>query len=527
MLGLKLLFLLVTTTPQLPSNPMVDPKDNYEEPLDRGVYNIGAYIAYKQFSFQTRDLDDFIRISQQLIERYPGEAEPYFGLAEAWFISGKKNQGVEVLERLFKRDPELTVRIGNTLGFFEHWKEAVGFYQRYRKLKKSDAYFSQELIQGYQLTGDYKGATVEIVNLINRSPGLANQYERLLVSFLDTIDQKIVINEVKKIKSEQERSSIIARLYLKVKNYPAAAREFKKSGSKNELSDFARLCVEAGAYEPAAEIYNRLDLRLDEARCWRAIGKTEAAVAILSKDHSTPAQLELALVYQEDLKNPKQAENLYRAILKNEPDCAPAQSGLVKTYIELGELKKAKAVLAQVSAKTDWAFFYKIEIGFFEGEFDSIPGYTLVLSQQFPLSPLLNDGLELAVLSKETDPSLKDYSKALFHYESGGYEEGIAILKKIVNQESGLADDGYLLLARCYRAKKEAPSAIAALDELEKKFPESPVLARMGLERALIYREDLKDVKTARTVLEDLIVDYPDSPQACVARNLLLSLTKL
>jgi outer membrane protein assembly factor BamD (BamD/ComL family) len=526
MAGLKLICFLLATTPEL-LRYSPESKEHYEELFATGPYTIGVYIAYKQLCLQTQDYGGLIRSSEKLIERYPGEPEPYFGLAEGCFLSNKKTQGLEVLSKLFKRDPEMTLRIGYTLERFEYWQEAIGFYERYRRLKKSDAYFSEELIRVYQFARNFPGAAAEIVRCIDRTPGSAPRYERVLASFLTDTDPKVIINEVKKMKSETDRARILARLYLRLKQYGAAAKEFKKSGSKNELTEFARLCVEAGAYEPAEEIYRKLNLRFEQAQCLRKLGKFSEAAAVVSKDRSLPSQLERAGIYLDELKNPKAAEEVYQAILHDEPGCQAAQSGLVETLVELGELKQAHDFLLRVSGKTDWAFFYKIEIGFFNGEFDSIPAYALELSQQFPESPLVNDGLELALLAKESDANLTDYARALFDCKSSRYDDGIAILKKIITQNSRLADDSYLLMARCFRGEKEPALALASLQELGKKFPQSPVLPRMRLEQAVIYQEDLKDLKFAKKTLEDLIVDYPDSPQACIARNLLLSFTKL
>ena len=155
---------------------------------------------------------------------------------------------------------------------------------------------------------------------------------------------------------------------------------------------------------------------------------------------------------------------------------------------------------------------------FYEGEFDSAGAYVAELIKQFPQSPLVNDGLELAVLTGSGDRA-KELARLMLDYETGADNADKA--QALAQGDDPVAEQAYFLLARFLRREHKPKDALDALERYRQRFGSSSLAPKARLEQASLYLDDLKDEAKYRETLEQLIVEYPGSAYVPIARSLL------
>ncbi|MEO0074730.1 MAG: tetratricopeptide repeat protein [candidate division WOR-3 bacterium] len=219
-------------------------------------------------------------------------------------------------------------------------------------------------------------------------------------------------------------------------------------------------------------------------------------------------------------KNYEDAKKSYQLLTKQFVNNEVAWFGLQNTYIKLGDLKTAqKAINIELSDRLLWG---QIRILFYLKQFDTIPQMIFDLARKYPKSEYINDALDLGILLtsvKNDSNALKKYSDALFQYEMDNYDKAINIIKPLLIEPNIVAEYSYLLLAKLYVTKKEVNQAIATLNEFSVKFNKSRLLPKVKYEMGIIYFEILQDTIKAKDIWEDLISDFPESPQSFFARS--------
>lgn len=191
----------------------------------------------------------------------------------------------------------------------------------------------------------------------------------------------------------------------------------------------------------------------------------------------------------------------------------------VKSLVKAGAIVDARRLLSVRPNPTDEETFWLAKLYFFSQDYDSTQIWVDKLFQLHPGSPLLNDALMLELLTVSVGgEGLERLSLSMLRYEQGDSELARDGLKDLIAQGGEAADDAYLLLARFYEAEGELELARAALEELRRKFPESILTPQAILDEALLYRA-LGEYKSCKRLLEELILNYPATPQAFIARG--------
>lgn len=112
------------------------------------------------------------------------------------------------------------------------------------------------------------------------------------------------------------------------------------------------------------------------------------------------------------------------------------------------------------------------------------------------------------------------YESAYKHYIKGNYQEAIDgfLAYQQATQDGPLVDNALYWIGESHAALGQLQKAVNTFQELVNKYPKSArvptALYRMGI----IYEES-KDLKTARFYYNQVIRDFPNSPEAALARN--------
>lgn len=132
-------------------------------------------------------------------------------------------------------------------------------------------------------------------------------------------------------------------------------------------------------------------------------------------------------------------------------------------------------------------------------------------------------GTEGSEESISTERALYNASKDSF--DQGRFEESMEGFKSFLERypRSGLADNAQYWVGECYMALKKYDRAIAAYEDVKKKYPEGNKVPDAMLKQAMAFLEK-GDETSARILLKRIVSAFPESDQAKVAEQRLETL---
>ncbi len=125
--------------------------------------------------------------------------------------------------------------------------------------------------------------------------------------------------------------------------------------------------------------------------------------------------------------------------------------------------------------------------------------------------------------SISTEQALYNASKESF--DQGRFEESIEGFRRFLERypKSGLADNAQYWVGECYMALKRYDRAIAAYEDVKKKYPEGNKVPDAMLKQAMAFLEK-GDETSARILFKRIVSAFPDSDQTKVAEQRLETL---
>ncbi|WP_420266549.1 tol-pal system protein YbgF [Candidatus Magnetominusculus dajiuhuensis] len=121
--------------------------------------------------------------------------------------------------------------------------------------------------------------------------------------------------------------------------------------------------------------------------------------------------------------------------------------------------------------------------------------------------------------AQQTSPKAM-YDEAMKDFNGGKYKESREKFNRIVKEfpTSSLAASGNFWIGETYFKEGSYEDAILSYDIVVKKYPNSDKVPAAKLKQALAFIE-IKDPKPARTILQQIIDDYPHTPEAEQAKK--------
>jgi tol-pal system protein YbgF len=107
------------------------------------------------------------------------------------------------------------------------------------------------------------------------------------------------------------------------------------------------------------------------------------------------------------------------------------------------------------------------------------------------------------------------YRQALQVYEEGYYDGAVVLFKQFLYQhgQSPLAGDVQYWIGESLYAQRKYEAAVVAFDDVMQKYPEDAKVPAAMFKQALAFAE-LRDINSARLLLQQLRDKYADSPEA-------------
>ncbi len=112
------------------------------------------------------------------------------------------------------------------------------------------------------------------------------------------------------------------------------------------------------------------------------------------------------------------------------------------------------------------------------------------------------------------------YESAYLNYVKGNYNDAINGFRSYlkVAPESPLSDNALYWIGECYYSLGKRQDAVDTFNELLNKYAQSNKRSTALYKIAIIY-EEAKDTKTAKTYYERVIKEFPNAPEASLAKE--------
>jgi TolA-binding protein len=495
---------------------------------------------------QLKQYDTLVAVSRRLAKQYPDRPEYSFGLVGGLLAMKRTADARAEGRRAAGKWPDRLVVLAEVFARHGDYPSAIEYYEQAGKRGGDVLSVADRLVDLYEAAGQPGPATREIVLMLNAYPQMLDRYRQKLAA-LAVRGSVGIAGELGKVQDPTVRARAEAVVYLATKNEAEAVRVLKPVLTARELYQFAHECEAQGALRAALAVYQEQKAHVDAARVLRLMGRIPEAQAELAMDSGTGAQFELGELYRDQGDYGRAAES-YQRVLSRQPNHEPAAFGLASALLDLGRTEPARAAARGKSEEgrmkteggnpnppssvlnpqssilsSDRLLFLVARTFFYEGQFDSAGAYVAELVKRFPQSKLVNDGLELAMITGSGDRA-KELARLMLADETGAVDTGRA--RALAEGNDPVAEQAYFLLARFLRREHRPKDALAALDRYRQRFGSSALAPKARLEQATLYLEDLKDEAKYRETLEQLIVEYPGSAYVPVARTLLAEAEK-
>ena len=259
------------------------------------------------------------------------------------------------------------------------------------------------------------------------------------------------------------------------------------------------------------------------------------------------AQFRMGEIYFTRFQNLDEAEKAFKNSMRSYSGAhtiQPALARLADIDLERGDLTSAKETyqkLAETAQSEELRLRSKFivgEIEYFSGEFDSSLYHLndLIFESDFE-DPVMNDALELSILmeivrsdnSANSQEALKLFSKAGLMSRQRRYSEAQAVYQGLYEEypDTPLSDDAFFLAGKLSATMGRFEESVKLYDLFFVSYPESDLADEVLLSAGEISEIALQDNESSIFYYEKLLIDYPRSFFADIARKRLRKLANL
>lgn len=420
--------------------------------------------------------------------------------------------------------------------------------------------FARELSDLYHRTARYEESLEEALNNLARKPKSISFVKKRIDSLRNLMPEEDVVRKIEEYGSDQERTvaflDLLSWLYIQNGDMRKALSILKELGERNEeagieaLTGLAAACEARGDFRVAIEAYRALGsidpprkgiYDLETARLFRLAGDPKNAVlvyrSLLDSGTDSDTRNEVALSLGEieltDLHRPEEALGWLDLAVDEAGDskrAIEARLAMIRALVCIGDLARADVEgerAASVDSPTDMGpeiEYYRGVVALLSGRIDE--GREVLEGVSGRSGHLrANDALEaLAWLDKDTSVD-RAVSRGLIERQFiGSVEEPDRAMDRLeglreIAERTPLAPDVAYCRAVLFREAGRYGRAIDLLDEIATTWSMHRIAAQARWEMADIYRRDLGERDMAKTMLEQVILEYGDSVVAPRARR--------
>ena len=491
----------------------------YRRAVELAPQDPAAFRGYARLCLQLGRADSLVTLSRRLQAADTSNVQYALGLIEGLLGVRHRAEALAEARTAAQRWPG---RVGSVVDVLREGKEYAAAAELLSRSMAQTGFrpdFALRLVELYELNQQYASAVRVLVDLANRDARAASgQFVRLRLYGSRGAGRQVIL-ELAALQDTLLRDRAEAQVQLGAGNQVRAVELMKRAHSARDLYQFGRDCERDGFDAAALAVYRSMGAGIDVARVLRRMGRSAEAREVLAGETAPAALFELGELLREE-RDFRAAVGVYRRLLALQPRNVQALEGLAASELGLGRLDSALRVLERMETESDRSVLHGARVMFYKGELDSARERALSLGRRFPLSPLVNDGLELALLCRGGE-RVAGLAEAMLDYETGADEAGLRRAGELSRGDDIVAEQALLLRAAFLRRAGRPREALAVLDSALSRPETRELRGRMMLERAFVLRDEMRDDGRFRLALEELLERLPGSPYAPLARNLL------
>jgi tetratricopeptide (TPR) repeat protein len=464
--------------------------------------------------------DTLIQVSRVLIEAHPKEFEYRLGLMQGLLAMQRRSEALAEARRAESEWPGRTPSIAEALAQGGALAEAVDYYLRGRARAGDSSAFDEQLLDLHERMGDSFRAAGELVRLLNRDSANLMAMLPRIAELASRLPQGQLLGVLANISKPAARARAQAEVYLALGRGAEAVRLMKSTVSRGDLLEFGRYCESTRRLEQALEVYSLAGAPVDRSRVLRKLGRVEEAAALLGQLQDPAARVELGDLRLFTQRDYADAARLYREVLRVQPTREEVVRRLAASEMGLGQLDAAAARLDKLPTPSDSALLLLTKIQLFRHKPDSARAAVGRLAARHPLSPLLNDALQLALVADTTSRAMI-LADAIHALEIGDNDAAVTRARRLTAGADVVAELALLTAADALGRAKKPRDAVEQVDRYLATFDRGRLRPQALLQKALLLRDGLGDTAGYRAQLRELVVAFPGSPCAPVARAML------
>ncbi|MXZ76379.1 MAG: tetratricopeptide repeat protein [Gemmatimonadetes bacterium] len=541
-----------------------------DDPDNRSALN-GALRLY----FRLEAYHKLIPLLETNITKSPDDSRMRGRLAEALFGAGRDDEAEEQIRIMLERFPQSESAVSQIANMHldrQAYDRAIQTYLDGRKRLGDPEAFALALASVYTSAFEVPGAVREFTRWLTQQPAqwrIVNDRIDLLASIgSQELVEQALRSAVAEHRDSKDAQDLLGSFYLRSGKPEEALASYREADrldgdSGKYLVRYADWALREGHHQDAIDTYREL-IGAVGSETLRAEAYTGLALAFRKRggmddaadtyrqliaqypnteyrDEAMSNLADLLLVHYRDAPR---ALAMYRSLLADAsvPEYREkARFGMAECYVALGSLEDAivqyNAILdpegdtigVETRARTQ---FHLGELALFQHRLDDALGQFQDTADRFTGSPYANDALTWTILIAEGrqggDGPLSDYIRSVLLRRQHKDQEALEACKSFVeeNAESPIADTVILDIGMLLDRMDKPFQAIAALQDLIERYPESRRVATARWRIAETYETKIGDIPRALTEYETLLLAHPDHFRNDAARRKIRELTE-
>ncbi|MFQ5637055.1 MAG: tetratricopeptide repeat protein [bacterium] len=542
----------------------------YRNLYDQVPKNQLYYEGVKRNMLRLEMFDPLIELINVQIQR-SSDPRYYADLGNVFYKYGQHDKAIELWKNLLQRYPHnkaVYPYVANAMISNRLYDEAIEIYLSARRnLKRNDIYVF-EVANLYVIRLNYREATLEYLNYLEKYPNQFNYIEGRIASYTKEAESahkvaELLQAQLEKTKQEYWVRKLLADLYLRIEEYGKSFQHFQilgtlrnpasaqKRATGKEIYFFAEKALAAGEFKFAQHGYDmilthyskspyRIKALFGVATAKQQQGFSDEAIqsfrSLISQAPKSPlaeqAQFQIGEIYLKDLFELEKALHAYQVSREKYPNGRK----IFDTYFRIGDCLVAQGRLSEAKKWygkplvtnqksreiVDRALYNKAFVDFMSGDYDralkSLNKITEDVGSKTPADQnYVNDAFELIFLIedniKTSKEALAEYSGAQKLRRQREYTGAVNRLQRILSDfpNAGVVDESLLALGEIENIRENYAAAVQYFEALVTEHSGSVYAALAQKRIGEVYENGLGDVQKASQAYERVLIDYPRS----------------
>jgi tetratricopeptide (TPR) repeat protein len=509
------------------------PEDAYREQfLKDPVVNRNLFLWLRQTYRNTHRFEDLIELSDAGLEASPGDTLFLLTKIRSQLDARRMNEAFREGDRYLVLEPTRAgyARLGRIYRSKGLPREALELWRRGRTALGKDHLFAREFYLKALNERDYLEAIREALNGLLDGETLSwvtREMTRVARFLGEDRTENEIQGWVRAHPEVREGHVVLGQFYLDRGNLELASRELRAAQDEAGLMALAgRLSVE-GMYELCLDVLESIPEGERSGayhgilgRTLRGLGRFEDAASALKRAYESGEEAvdELVSCYLEDLRDPE-------AVLALEPRHGVDLRGhWARALFHLGEPDSALTLLEGAGENIRGEDrFLQGELLFYSGRAEASDSVLKAFINDAPDAPQVTQALfylEIITSLKE-EPGFGTYVALERDLALGRHSEVLDAAREaaLAETDSTLRSLDRFVMGRALLRTDRVGEAIGLFREIGAESPD--YVGARSLFEAYRAAEALGDMELGEEILRDLILGFPDSPYAQVARSYL------